>query len=1310
VSMQEAQKNQTSVTECDLGREAGDFFALFITIYKLRHNLSTSVSEIQQRKLLRVEEALRERGDQVGLTSWVLSLFPCNQNDRDQTYLTLQQECEYARKFAESSNDVIVFQSSFTKLDDELKSLKERKNGHPRQLDGSSHRVALRKGDSNPGASKPLDDNELTDAKMGGVENDASPSRPEDWTRVSQECAGTDEIPAPVPSEGGSSSSCAKEMVPPESRLQAEKMSSRTEGQTDNPTTIPADLEATQSRLDEIIERKESELCKSKERLEKSRKHLRKTVHDWLTGYRFKVACPACKLKHKVPWGERNKPHECTNVECGSAFRVSKAYWARDLESELQRTTAEPPDEQMLADLWVVEAEALDFLVSLAAEASPPVSSSLDEVSKWVRGLEEGLDDYGKGFLANIENVSKKEMRKNSQNKVQEFFQLFRKQQQDHVKGILSQIQAEKQKDKDAQIQERLREVKESWADYEANVLDSSHPMLHLRDLNVEFCNWLGEETEFALSNRLRHQRDRQCFPNYDKLLKNADSVDTKARLRLALQILECIQFELKHVEINHEFEDAVKSFCHGVFKNKMVSFIPVLTMQAAEQQDMRIEKAALLDPNQDRPRVQYLGYQVKRTVNGVKGGLDVVDHRKLTVQYPQKLTPISSIARKLRHLIEEDRYSHAARETLRQLGHESGCEGFESLKPDDPFLKDMRELVAFLINYVGDSESGKLVALLIEELREKGFSLETESKLRLDCVKKQPPSFCKSDIAKPRAFLLRFLKVDEEQQKTIFESPFFEYPADLSDGLVGLLADNSLWTRLFRERCGDDAAAALQNVVNREYDMLEDPSQRHRHGLGVAVVDLLGALLQGKSKLERKDDVDGKVQDILTRASEKYGISLNPDTRQYRELCNQRVSSEYLQQFDIDRIEVKEISSPRYTLREFGFEERKAKLTVEVPPVAPLNAHLKFLVDERVWDDLGSLEGLSLKPPLSFSSAKDRHLYHGSNDQLELIWRYIQQWYRDPAQGRKWVCDQMMLKRRDWHPLFWHLIENGEFRLASADSDFIDRFRQFFESACGVVGRANREASSIQSWIVGKFVDPDGVSKSPFHEVVSAFASLKDQGLNMPLMRLLQDVGIELQGWSQFEGKKYQALDQELKESIPCKAFQEGTLLGDLYLNDLSLDEDGQMKPIVAVSAGPPTPEWLSLIEALKNVAEKGVRCDETISFMREELPNAKVRGESHMRQAVQTLFRELTVVLDESELSYEEQDVVYEAADAYLKHEMSMELFWPRNKQDYGSEWDHWLDIEEDSGGQEFDCRVPGLKDRESNRPLLKAQGNVV
>ena len=67
--------------------------------------------------------------------------------------------------------------------------------------------------------------------------------------------------------------------------------------------------------------------------------------------------------------------------------------------------------------------------------------------------------------------------------------------------------------------------------------------------------------------------------------------------------------------------------------------------------------KVKLTDPNQDRPRVQYLGYQVKRSVSGVAAGSDVVADRKLTVQYPEDLETLSSIARKLRHLIEEDRY-----------------------------------------------------------------------------------------------------------------------------------------------------------------------------------------------------------------------------------------------------------------------------------------------------------------------------------------------------------------------------------------------------------------------------------------------------------------------------------------------------------------------------------------------------------------------------------------------------------------------------------------------------------------------------
>ncbi|MDA7492582.1 hypothetical protein N8510_00640 [bacterium] len=1288
------QRQQGPVAALDLTREVCSFVALFVTIYGLGEQESDLPLEKQkQTRRRKVEDVLRERGQQLGFAKWLLRFFPAGQNHCVQKDLTLEKICRLAQQYNEHGSVLSIRKELRARLresEQSTKELEEQKKRFEKELKriGQQHNIS----------------NDSISPSAGGQQTSSAEAVRDDFS----ERASTEKMPTNNVVEETSPSGSGH-VDEDEIKRKQQKLIEKLE----------EDIEQTEEDLGtekEDIRKYESDLTKTEPVVQDRYDQFNEGLEDWFRSCRVEVGCSnqECRRKCNV---KKFIPSQCES--CNDVLISPEGAEAplNGLYEELNHLS-ETVEEEALQKLWLAEAEALDYINSFVVDRCTSVSPSEDAASTVVGDFERSLKDGSRTFRESVASISKKEMRKSGLAKIVQASEGLTKDLQAEINRIRSSIHDEKEqkKKKGVQFQERVLEIKEYWSDYEARELDPTHPMLHLCALNEGLRDCYGGNSEFLLLRALHKEMYHQDFDDLEleEILELSESEDTKARLRLMYNTLECIEEKVRElgIEINEVCERTIKVFCDGIFK-KDIKFMPILTVQAGYDQKLITESKEPVPVASGR-QIERLGYQIREAVNGNSSVSEKLKTRNLRIAFPKKARTLSSVASKLIPTIKEN---CGARDTLKDLCQEPFCKSLESSELGAPEQSKIVELVAYLITYVDDDRSGRfavsLIVQLLELLRLKGLSLETDNGSG-GSVEKQRPLFLESDVKNPRAFLLRFLKVDEHEQKTVFESPFFECPKKLSDGLVGLLAGKGFWFKIFRESGGDHAAATLENVFKMESKVLEEPTDQHRHGLSNAVLALLRSLLQWRSQVRQQDfvgvkvqerDVDDTVQEILEMASNKYSINLRPDSSEYRDLCNQRVELDDLEHFEIERVPSEVIDKPRFTLCEFGVGERKAKLKAEVPPVKELGSHLEFFVDEAVWDSLNSLDGLDL----SFRSAKLQHLYEGKNEQLEQLWKRVQKWYGNADSGRKWVGDQIMLMQSEWHPLFKHLIAERKFTLAADRPDFTDRFRNFFESAFEIVGRGNQDVGAIRDWMIDRFVDPDGVSETPDRELVAVFHLLKGQGPCRLFVQLLNDVGIELKGWSQFKGRKYQDLDQQETEQIERKVFQEGTQLGELFLEDLSLDEEGQIKPLVAVSVGPPVPEWSRLIESLNTTSEKGVSCDEVTSFLRKDLPSAKIRGDAHMRQAVQTLFRKLTDVLVESDLSHEDEDLVYEAVDAYFKQEMSMELFWPNSKRDFGSEWDHWLEIEEDSGGQEFDCRIPGLRDRDSDRPLFRARGNV-
>ena len=1337
------QTQQVPAAEPDLAREAAHLMAVFLTVHRLRNDPEVETLKQDKEELRHIERELRTAaGEQLPLAAWLLSFFPDMENQYVETDLDLRQipeeicdiwkkrdEWKTAAEDYEKQRGIVaesrkhqgeIDKVTKEKRDQETRKRREFKTKSPRYdniknyLKLVDEKINKTRGDlaDEERKRKALEEKARIQRSAQHSSNVNAEGQPTLETKASEESDAGEHAKNVLPMQQDSDSE--KEILARIEKLQGEldslsKHNTEFENEQERRKRVEVELEDRKQqsvRNADDLSTKDVEQQKKRERCEDRKLRLEKAVSLWLQDCRVHVYCTACQSRKSMRFRHTEASHQTKKfttkcMECNEKLVVPETLHQGGACSRLTEDVSESAGESLLDRLWIAEAKALEFLRTLSLEHSkPPVSDPRDNVAKIIESLQTTLAKCDEEYKATVESTNKR-WRKSAAVEIGKAVSIYSDAWQGEIAKIKDSSSTETTPD---QGKSKMREVMERWNSYEEQTLDSAHPMVQLVDLNEDMRDWITGKSKFILDALGKHwdvPRVEHC--GLDKLLELATSSETRSRLRLAYRTVDCLDKRINELELSETHEGIVEDFCERLLKKKNISFSPIFTVQTARHENLLEESSR---SSLDSPKIRALGYACKKA--------EQIAFRKLEAELPEELYSISAVARKLDDKLKLDCFNGEAKASLRKLGYDKRF--FEFLKDSDSNNENLRELLGllgFLITYVDDEQIGNEVLSLFRLVQKEEISLGNNPLNGGERnVKKLRPYFQESDFQEsdgrpPNICLLHFWKVgDDDQEGILFELPYFPYPKELSDGLVGLLADSSLWVRDFRESGADDALATLQQVVKLENEFREQPPEQHRGVLGNAVCRLLHSLLQWRSQVRQQDVVDDLVQEILKRASKKYVIDLRPDSNQYRDLCNQRVEPDDLEHFEIERVPSEVIDKPRFTLCEFGVGERKAKLKAEVPPVKELGSHLEFFVDEAVWGSLNSLEGLDLP---SFRSAKLQHLYKGKNEQLEQIWKRVQKWYGNADSGRKWVGDQIMLMQSEWHPLFKHLIAERKFTLAVDRPDFTDRFRNFFESAFEIVGRGNQDVGAIRDWMIDRFVDPDGVSETPDREVVAVFHLLKGQGPCRLFVQLLNDAGIELKGWSQFKGRKYQDLDQMETEQIERKVFQEGTQFGELFLEDLSLDEEGQIKPLVAVSVGPPVPEWSRLIESLNTTSQKGVSCDEVTSFLRKDLPSAKIRGDAHMRQAVQTLFRKLTDVLVESDLSHEDEDLVYEAVDAYFKQEMSMELFWPTSKRDFGSEWDHWLEIEEDSGGQEFDCRIPGLRDRDSDRPLFRARGNV-
>lgn len=1260
---------QPSVMSLDLAREASDLVALFFTV----DSLSGRVLEADVRGLRDLIVSLRTVAKNLWLADWMLNCFPKDGSAAKpllkletlrERFSKLQQRASELDCLKLRTRELKEYRSHVIKKRDDIEDEIRKQEGNFSQL--TTRQNELKRKVQAAAQKQKNEEWNKREAKTELEKKDFG----EQLARVSDEFL---DINVRLNKASADSEKCGQEL----NKLVNERRRLRTD------TDVERDLKNAESEERKKKKELQDVIMQCLYPCPKCGEGL--PVEPEMAGKVFIFPC--CKHKFKIP---------SVVLDTDDVFQKFLKHAQLDKRAE------------DLEDIWIVEARALKLLHRVGAYGEKAVGDIakdhyVTKLSEHVTSMMESLRQIRMRFeteeVDKNGKFSKAALKKSPLMTITYVKQEFEKLCEKHIHDFTET--REDAKARHCGEVEAIGETMRAWRAYE----DETHPMQSLFSLDDAFHKLLKGDDHACILEQLKQgwsDRQRNAYHPYcdeifeiaelDNVSETDGKVLLKSRLRLACRIFQCIEKLPYHETLTDAHERAAQVFYDLLLKKDGFRFIPIFTLETArrlKESHPRLDGLRDVGPSvTDSPRVQALGFQFLK-IGDVDSACVPV---RFSVELPRKLNPISAIARELDRALEMHSFTSEAKDTLLSLGDEKFQAGLNDSGNKE--VRDVQALLGFLLQYTDDERLGKLVAALFVTLSQKGIYLQTTAPTDVKSTMGDP-IFVESDIKEPRVFLVRFWNQVAQGQSCQFESPFFAYPSESRDGLVGLLVDSSLLLREIRRSSGDGFAAVLQDVVlSEEVGRIQ----------GSAVRRLLKELLKHRGQNESTDGVDELVFKLLRKCTSKYGVEFSPNESEYRELCRNRLDSDRFQHFDIELVEVEGLAAPRYNLLDFGFEGRRAKLKVEAAPAKQLDSRFSLFVDETVWE---SLSALGLQSPSSFRSARDQHLYHGKNDQLEAVWRCVEQWVLKRTSGQKWVREQLMLNADDWHPLFDHLLREGEFGCDSEARDFAKQFEQYSNLLNASSDQGKREAEGLRDQLVGNFVHQAKSAGTADRDVVTVFRNLADSELRICLVRLLPYLGINLPDWDEIRGKKYDEIGRSIIDSF---MFQEGTALGDLVLQDLTIDDEGVAQPIVAASAGPPPAELLMLITELERACAKGLGCENAIAFLKTDLPEARIRGEAYQRQAVQTFFRQMTDAIIEGQLQGSDEDLIYDAMDSYFEKVMSMKLYWPASKSEFGSEWDLWMEINEDCGGQEFECKIPGLKDMDANRPLFKARGNVV
>lgn len=663
-----------------------------------------------------------------------------------------------------------------------------------------------------------------------------------------------------------------------------------------------------------------------------------------------------------------------------------------------------------------------------------------------------------------------------------------------------------------------------------------------------------------------------------------------------------------------------------------------------------------------------------------------------LRTSLPEKENRLKGLSKRIDGELRMSSSSRELKDTLAVLSREGNdwLNGLDLENSMEDRLK-LHSLIGGLGQFAGDSEIGGLLFSLVEAFEE-AAGIELYGDRGLPAVI-DLPTFGMGGSDNPRDTLVSlWIKTSNGDVKR-YDSPFCVVRNDTISGTVTetLWKNQSLLCKLTATSGENSQISDLISAV-----VITERGDRLDSGTVLRLLNLILKLpLPDQSLATARQQL---LSDVLMMSERTHNIRIEPDSDAFREICKGSIESLNPENYNTESRE-SDTGGLEIELLQFGCEESKPVLAITSPKVDRSNEDWAVLLD--LTPELASPFS-SLFDYAKLQRAVDAHWF-GNSIEIKRLWKLIKNWV-EKGSCIGWLESECHEEQDVYHPVLKQLMKSRGVEPGSAQEHALHSWRRIARCADGFPEDSGKTGlNRIRGQLLLSLVCADNNQLQD--EVLSLLQSSDSQvsqDLEL-LVPLLPFVGLQL------ASEKESHTGRDAGE-FPGFVFSESVGQGETVTVGVNIDENNVLNPISAKSAGRPPEGTEDLVNALLELKGRpGIECEPLIDFLHYDLAAAKMKGGGHFRQAGIDYFEMHWDALKDIEIDQDEDGMIYDCLDRFLKTSCGLKMYEPHSKREYGADWDKWIEVERGIG-DDLNIIRPGLEDTETSRPHFRAKVECV